>query len=175
MISLIFFIPFQYGGILQYSNVTIIWLFLTLVAITTTAFCFLLSVFFSKAKLAAACGGIVYFLTYMPYVFISIREGGAHINISAAWKMFASLLSTTAFGLGARYFALFEQNGSGVQWSNVASSPVRHCNLFKCISFYLSWYCSRVSKLQACPPSYLIVRSLTSTYVSSESQSVSTG
>lgn len=69
----------------------------------------------------------------MPYVFISIQEGGSnHMNIEANFKIMASLFSTTAFGLGARYFALFEQNGVGVQWSNIATSPV-------CILFFWCW------------------------------------
>ena len=109
---------------MTYSDPVVIWLFLTLSSIATTLFCFLMSVFFSKAKLAAACGGIIYFLTYMPYVFISIREG-AHVNVASGWKSFASLFSTTAFGLGARYFALYEQDGKGLQWENIAQSPVR--------------------------------------------------
>ena len=119
------FLFFQVGEILKFSNWFIIFVFLSLAAIATTNFCFLISIFFSKAKLAAACGGIIYFVTYMPYVFISIQEGGSnHMYIDSSYKTIASLFSTTAFGLGARYFALFEQNGAGVQWDNIATSPV---------------------------------------------------
>eukprot|EP00794_Sanderia_malayensis_P015936 gene15936-17537_t len=123
VIVLLMTITLKYGGILKYSNPVIVWLFLTLSSIATTLFCFLLSVFFSKAKLAAACGGIIYFLTYMPYVFISIREG-AHVKVASTWKSLASLFSTTAFGLGARYFALYEQDGKGLQWKDVSQSPL---------------------------------------------------
>ena len=80
--------------------------------------------FFSKAKLAAACGGIIYFLTYMPFVFISIREDAAKVRLSGVVKNFASLFSTTAFGLASRYFALYEEQSIGVQWSNIGKSPV---------------------------------------------------
>jgi len=123
VIVMLMTIILKYGGILKYSNPVVVWLFLTLSSIATTLFCFLISVFFSKAKLAAACGGIIYFLTFMPYVLISIREG-AHVKVDSAWKSFASLFSTTAFGLGARYFALYEQDGKGLQWDNVADSPL---------------------------------------------------
>jgi len=34
------------------------------------------------------------------------------------------VLSTTAFGLGAKYFAFYEIEGVGVQWNNMAVSPV---------------------------------------------------
>ena len=44
-------------------------------------------------------------------------------------KMVASLLSTSAFGLGARYFALYEEEGVGMQWSNIGTSPVS-CFIF---------------------------------------------
>lgn len=37
---------------------------------------------------------------------------------------FQSLLSTTGFGLGAKYFAFYEIEGVGVQWNNIAISPV---------------------------------------------------
>lgn len=93
-------------------------------AVVTIVFCFLISVFFSKAKLASACGGIIYFLTYLPYVFISIREEAGNVNVPGKEKMAASLLSTSAFGLGARYFAIYEEEGVGVQWSNLGKSPV---------------------------------------------------
>lgn len=109
---------------LYYSDPLVVWLFLMVFAVVTIVFCFLISVFFSKAKLAAACGGIIYFLTYLPYVFISIREEAGRVNVSGKEKMAASLLSTSAFGLGARYFAIYEEEGVGVQWSNLGKSPV---------------------------------------------------
>lgn len=37
---------------------------------------------------------------------------------------FQSLFSTTAFGLGGKYFAFYEETGVGVQWSNIYISPV---------------------------------------------------
>ena len=116
---------------LYYSDPLVVWLFLMVFAVVTIVFCFLISVFFSKAKLAAACGGIIYFLTYLPYVFISIREEAGRVNVSGKEKMAASLLSTSAFGLGARYFAIYEEEGVGVQWSNLGKSPV-------CIHFIYS-------------------------------------
>ena len=35
--------------------------------VATITFCFTISVFFSKAKLAAAAGGLIYFTFYLPY------------------------------------------------------------------------------------------------------------
>lgn len=87
-----------------------------------------MSVVYSKAKLAAACAGIIYFLTYVPYMYIAVREEAAHNNIPAWLKSLASLLSTTAFGLGAKYFAFYEEVGVGVQWANLNISPLEDDN-----------------------------------------------
>uniref|UniRef100_A0A803T1K2 ATP-binding cassette sub-family A member 2 n=1 Tax=Anolis carolinensis TaxID=28377 RepID=A0A803T1K2_ANOCA len=114
----------KYGKVLMHSDVFIIWLFLAIYAVATIMFCFLISVLYSKAKLASACGGIIYFLSYVPYMYVAIREEVAHDKITAFEKCIASLMSTTAFGLGAKYFALYEVAGVGIQWRTLSQSPV---------------------------------------------------
>ncbi|PRD32326.1 UNVERIFIED_CONTAM: ATP-binding cassette sub-family A member 2 [Trichonephila clavipes] len=130
----------KYGLVLTYSNPLLIFLMLEIFVVANIAFSFLVSVVYSKAKLAAACAGIIYFLTYVPYMYIAVREEAAHDHIPVWLKSLAldtyiyqliinfilpqSLLSTTAFGLGAKYFAFYEEVGVGVQWSNIAISPV---------------------------------------------------
>ncbi|XP_064420182.1 ATP-binding cassette sub-family A member 2 [Latimeria chalumnae] len=114
----------KYGKVLMHSDPFIIWLFLTIYAIATIMFCFLVSVLYSKAKLASACGGIIYFLSYVPYMYVAIREEVAHDKITAFEKCIASLMSTTAFGLGSKYFALYEVAGVGIQWHTFSQSPV---------------------------------------------------
>ncbi|XP_069922922.1 ATP-binding cassette sub-family A member 2 isoform X4 [Oryctolagus cuniculus] len=114
----------KYGQVLLHSHVLIIWLFLAVYAVATIMFCFLVSVLYSKAKLASACGGIIYFLSYVPYMYVAIREEVAHDKITAFEKCIASLMSTTAFGLGSKYFALYEVAGVGIQWHTFSQSPV---------------------------------------------------
>nr|XP_027821886.1 ATP-binding cassette sub-family A member 2 isoform X3 [Ovis aries] len=114
----------KYGQVLAHSHVLIIWLFLAVYAVATIMFCFLVSVLYSKAKLASACGGIIYFLSYVPYMYVAIREEVAHDKITAFEKCIASLMSTTAFGLGSKYFALYEVAGVGIQWHTFSQSPV---------------------------------------------------
>ncbi|GCB61728.1 hypothetical protein scyTo_0007097, partial [Scyliorhinus torazame] len=114
----------KYGKVLMHSDPFIIWLFLTIYGIATIMFCFLISVVYSKAKLASACGGIIYFLSYVPYMYVAIREEVAHDRITAFEKCIASLMSTTAFGLGSKYFALYEVSGVGIQWHTLNQSPV---------------------------------------------------
>uniref|UniRef100_A0A2K6RTV5 ATP binding cassette subfamily A member 2 n=1 Tax=Rhinopithecus roxellana TaxID=61622 RepID=A0A2K6RTV5_RHIRO len=112
----------KYGQVLMHSHVVIIWLFLAVYAVATIIF--LVSVLYSKAKLASACGGIIYFLSYVPYMYVAIREEVAHDKITAFEKCIASLMSTTAFGLGSKYFALYEVAGVGIQWHTFSQSPV---------------------------------------------------
>ena len=66
-----------------------------------------------------------------------------------------SLFSTTAFGLGAKYFAFYEIEGVGVQWNNIYITPVEsdQYNLFMVLLmmvldtmlyFVLTWYIENV-------------------------------
>ncbi|KAG1677983.1 ATP-binding cassette sub-family A member 2 [Nymphon striatum] len=114
----------KFGKVLTYSNAYLIFLTLEVFAIATITFSFLISVLYSKAKIAAASAGIIYFLTYVPYMYVAVREEAAHDHILSWLKFLTSLLSTSAFGLGAKYFAYYEIVGVGVQWSNLAISPV---------------------------------------------------
>jgi len=55
----------------------------------------MVSVCYSKAKVAAACAGIVYFLSYVPYMYVAIREEAAGDRISAVVK---SLVVSNLYG-----------------------------------------------------------------------------
>lgn len=59
---------FQYGKVLQYSDPSVIFVFLLVFCVATITQSFFISVFFSKANLAAACGGLIYFLLYLPHI-----------------------------------------------------------------------------------------------------------
>ncbi|KAJ7308251.1 hypothetical protein JRQ81_008776 [Phrynocephalus forsythii] len=108
------------GDILPYSDPAVVFLFLATFAVATISQCFLISTFFSRANLASACGGIIYFSFYLPYVLcVAWRD-----HITFPLQIFVSLLSPVAFGFGCEYFSLFEEQGVGVQWHNVNASPV---------------------------------------------------
>ncbi|XP_030224037.1 phospholipid-transporting ATPase ABCA1b [Gadus morhua] len=108
------------GNLLPYSDPGVVFLFLGSFAVVTIMQCFLISTVFARANLAAACGGIIYFTLYLPYVLCVAWQD--HIGFGA--KVFASLLSPVAFGFGCEYFALFEEQGVGIQWSNLVASPL---------------------------------------------------
>lgn len=109
------------GNLLPYSDPGVIYLFLSSFAVVTIMQCFLISTLFSRANLAAACGGIIYFTLYLPYVLCVAWQN--YVGFGA--KVVVSLLSPVAFGFGCEYFALFEEQGVGIQWSNLLSSPMQ--------------------------------------------------
>ena len=111
----------KFGDVLAKSNIfVIIFLFFSYV-IPTITFCFLISVFFSKANLASAVAGIVFFVLYLPYVLYLAWDEQIDSN---GPKYLLCLSSNVAFGFACTYFAFFEQQGTGVQWSNLGDSPV---------------------------------------------------
>uniref|UniRef100_A0A3Q3W1K1 P-type phospholipid transporter n=1 Tax=Mola mola TaxID=94237 RepID=A0A3Q3W1K1_MOLML len=110
------------GNLLPYSDPGVVFLFLGSYAVVTIMQCFLLSTVFARANLAAACGGIVYFTLYLPYVLCVAWQD--YIGFEAKVITLQSLLSPVAFGFGCEYFALFEEQGVGIQWKNLVSSPL---------------------------------------------------
>ncbi|KAF6716400.1 Retinal-specific ATP-binding cassette transporter [Oryzias melastigma] len=108
------------GRVLNYSNPVILFLFLLTFTTATIMQCFLLSVFFNQANLAAACCGIVYFTLYLPHVFCIAWQD----RITKDMKILLSLLSQVAFGFGTEYLSRYEEQGMGLQWDNIQTSPL---------------------------------------------------
>ncbi|XP_053321852.1 phospholipid-transporting ATPase ABCA1 isoform X2 [Spea bombifrons] len=108
------------GNLLPYSDPSVVFVFLSVFAVVTISQCFLISTIFSRANLAAACGGIIYFTLYLPYVLCVAWQD----YVGFPLKIFASFLSPVAFGFGCEFFALFEEQGVGAQWDNLLESPL---------------------------------------------------
>ncbi|MEQ2170671.1 Retinal-specific ATP-binding cassette transporter [Goodea atripinnis] len=108
------------GRVLNYSNPVILFLFLLSFTTATIMQCFLLSVFFNQANLAAACCGIIYFTLYLPHIFCFAWQD----RITKDMKIMASLLSQVAFGFGTEYLSRYEEQGMGLQWDNIQTSPL---------------------------------------------------
>ncbi|XP_048589175.1 phospholipid-transporting ATPase ABCA1-like isoform X2 [Nematostella vectensis] len=121
LITIIFLvITLKAGRILQHSDPFIIFLFLVVFMFATIMMCFLISVFFSRANVSAACGGIIFFVTYLPYTMVRWFEAFMNSSQIAA----ACLSSTTAFGVACNYLARYEEQGVGAQWNNLYASPI---------------------------------------------------
>uniref|UniRef100_A0A3B4ZGQ4 P-type phospholipid transporter n=1 Tax=Stegastes partitus TaxID=144197 RepID=A0A3B4ZGQ4_9TELE len=108
------------GKVLNYSNPILVFFFLLTFTVATILQCFLMSVFFSKANLAAACSGIIYFTLYLPHILCVAWQD----RITKNMKMAASLLSPVAFGFGTEYLSRYEEQGVGLQWDTIQTSPL---------------------------------------------------
>uniref|UniRef100_A0A8C4IQ72 P-type phospholipid transporter n=1 Tax=Dicentrarchus labrax TaxID=13489 RepID=A0A8C4IQ72_DICLA len=108
------------GKVLNYSNPILVFLFLLTFTVTTIMQCFLMSVFFNKANLAAACSGIIYFTLYLPHILCFAWQD----RITTNMKLAVSLLSPVAFGFGTEYLSRYEEQGLGLQWDNIQTSPL---------------------------------------------------
>ncbi|XP_029935000.1 retinal-specific phospholipid-transporting ATPase ABCA4a isoform X2 [Myripristis murdjan] len=108
------------GRVLNYSNPIILFFFLLSFTTATIMQCFLLSVFFNKANLAAACCGIIYFTLYLPHILCFAWQD----RITKDMKILVSLLSQVAFGFGTEYLSRYEEQGLGLQWDNIQTSPL---------------------------------------------------
>ncbi|KAK1175667.1 phospholipid-transporting ATPase ABCA1-like [Acipenser oxyrinchus oxyrinchus] len=124
------------GNLLPYSDPSVVFVFLATFAVVTIMQCFLISTIFSRANLAAACGGIIYFTLYLPYVLCVAWQDYVGFTV----KVIASLLSPVAFGFGCEYFALFEEQGVGIQWNNLLSSPIEDDNYNLTTSIYIMFF-----------------------------------
>uniref|UniRef100_A0ABM5G8V5 Retinal-specific phospholipid-transporting ATPase ABCA4 n=1 Tax=Pogona vitticeps TaxID=103695 RepID=A0ABM5G8V5_9SAUR len=109
-----------YGKVLHYSNPQLLFLFLLTFTTASIMQCFLLSTIFSKANLAAACSGVIYFTLYLPHIVCFAWQDRLTIKL----KMMASLLSPVAFGFGTEYLSRYEEQGLGLQWNNIWASPL---------------------------------------------------
>uniref|UniRef100_A0A8C8BKV6 P-type phospholipid transporter n=1 Tax=Otus sunia TaxID=257818 RepID=A0A8C8BKV6_9STRI len=108
------------GRVLHYSSPLIFFLFLLTFTTATIMQCFLFSTFFSKANLAAACSGVIYFTLYLPHIVCFVWQDHVTVNL----KILASLLSQVAFGFGTEYLSRYEEQGLGLQWGNISTSPL---------------------------------------------------
>ncbi|XP_065650437.1 ATP-binding cassette sub-family A member 2 isoform X3 [Hydra vulgaris] len=144
-------IVLKFGKILIYSDFSLVVFVMSIFASASIAMAFLISVFFSRANISAACGGIIYFFTYLPYVVTIYFEDGMTFNSLSA----VSLLSTTSFGLGFKYISRWEEQGIGAQWANIFQSPSSNDKFslgwavnFMIIDFFIYslmvWYFSKV-------------------------------
>ncbi|MBZ3879600.1 ATP-binding cassette sub-family A member 3 [Sciurus carolinensis] len=104
-------------AVLSSSDPSLVLAFLLCFAISSISFSFMVSTFFSKANMAAAVGGFLYFFTYIPYFFVAPRYNW----MTLTQKLFSCLLSNVAMAMGAQLIGKFEAKGTGIQWRDLLS------------------------------------------------------
>uniref|UniRef100_A0A667HZH5 ABC transporter domain-containing protein n=1 Tax=Lynx canadensis TaxID=61383 RepID=A0A667HZH5_LYNCA len=102
-------------AVFRNSDPSLIFVFLLSFATATVFFAFMISTFFQKAHVATASGGIIFFLTYLPYLYLTF----SYSQRTHFQKIGFCLLSNVAMALGVRFISIFEIRGTGLQWKNV--------------------------------------------------------
>ncbi|KAK3091888.1 hypothetical protein FSP39_023469 [Pinctada imbricata] len=115
LLTIFLTIPTPQGKVIGKTNPFIVFLFLLLYSIATISFCFTVSVFFSKANSGAAAGGILFFCSYIPYLFLEPR----YAELSMTQKLASCLVSNIAMSYGGLIIGMFEGTGNGIQFSTL--------------------------------------------------------
>ena len=120
MIIITFLSSFQFiketnGRMIDRTHWSVIFVYLIIYSISAIMFCFMVSTFFYRANLAAAAGGIMWFLAYVPYFFIA----NYYDRFTLKQKIMSCLDFQVAMSMGANLIGRFEGQGSGIQWSNI--------------------------------------------------------
>nr|XP_006820206.1 PREDICTED: ATP-binding cassette sub-family A member 2-like [Saccoglossus kowalevskii] len=122
---------FKVGRILIHSDAIILILFLLCFGFSLMCLCYYISAFFQRATMAGLSAILIYLLTYLPYVLVVALEG--QLNF---WQSTLICLSTTtSLCYGCSLLAILEEQGYGIQWSNIDQTPIES----GVITFY--WTC----------------------------------
>lgn len=70
----------------------------------------MISVFFSRPNVASAAAGIVWFISYVPYL--------CTLQFATMWKFIACSFTNSAMAFGFNVIIRLEASGEGLQWSN---------------------------------------------------------
>uniref|UniRef100_A0A0D9R9Z8 ATP binding cassette subfamily A member 12 n=1 Tax=Chlorocebus sabaeus TaxID=60711 RepID=A0A0D9R9Z8_CHLSB len=147
----ILIIILKLGNILPKTNGFILFLYFADYSFSVIAMSYLISVFFNNTNIAALIGSLIYIIAFFPFIVLVTVEN----ELSYVVKVFMSLLSPTAFSYASQYIARYEEQGIGLQWENMYSSPVQDdttsfgwlCCLILAdsfIYFLIAWYVRNV-------------------------------
>ncbi|XP_017768274.1 PREDICTED: ATP-binding cassette sub-family A member 3 [Nicrophorus vespilloides] len=100
------------------SDVFLMFIFLLLYCCSIITLCFSISVFFTKANMAAGIGGVLFFLFLVPFSLLQNH----YEDLSLSEKLLASLMSNSAMAYGFQIICMFESTEEGLQWNNIWSS-----------------------------------------------------
>ncbi|XP_019488478.1 PREDICTED: ATP-binding cassette sub-family A member 12 [Hipposideros armiger] len=147
----ILIIILKFGNILPKTDGFILFLYFSDYSLSVIAMSYLISVFFNNTNIAALIGSLIYIIAFFPFIVLVTVED----ELSYVIKVFMSLLSPTAFSYASQYIARYEEQGIGLQWENMYSSPVQDdttsfgwlCCLILAdsfIYFLIAWYVRNV-------------------------------
>jgi ATP-binding cassette, subfamily A (ABC1), member 3 len=125
-------------NVLKYSNRGLVFLFFWIYGLSLFGLAVFLQSFFSKARVAAITGTLVYFGSS----FVNAAVGDPSVKMGS--KSFATLLTTVGVSLGANNLAQFESSGIGLQANNMMTVyqnySLSSCLIVMVISLFLFFF-----------------------------------
>ncbi|XP_072168711.1 phospholipid-transporting ATPase ABCA3-like [Diadema setosum] len=107
----------QVGSIFPNTNTGVLFIYLLLWMIATISWSFLVSCFFSRARLGLIFGMVLWFISYLPMFFLNYDTS------SSTTKTAVCLLSNTCMGQGVGVLGRFEVKGEGITFATLTESP----------------------------------------------------
>jgi ATP-binding cassette, subfamily A (ABC1), member 3 len=135
------------GNMFRASGFVAPFLLFFLFGISSVAFIVFVSVFFTKAKMATTVGVLLFLGLYFVYT------GTESDDIDFSLKLASALASPTAFSLGIKQVAVFEDQGVGIQLGSTSGLLVRNWTFDASIAMmafdtvlymFLAWYADEV-------------------------------
>uniref|UniRef100_A0A182WCA7 ABC transporter domain-containing protein n=1 Tax=Anopheles minimus TaxID=112268 RepID=A0A182WCA7_9DIPT len=115
LITILLCVPFSSAAIFENSDWTLIWFFFFIYSITTICFCFMISVFFSKANTAAGIAGLLWFVSQLPF---NVSQQN-YDEMGTGAKIGMCLLSNSGMSLAMFLTVRLEATAAGLRWSNL--------------------------------------------------------
>lgn len=107
------------------SNWFALWVFLFVYSIAMTTYCFSSSVLFHQSNTAAAVSGLMWFISYMPYIFLTLGP----VQMPLIVQLIACMSPNVAMAFGCLTIVDLERNLKGLQWSNFWGHSAADSNL----------------------------------------------
>ena len=151
VVVVIISLELRFGEIFANTNFFIIFIWLMLYVCYMISLSFLVSTFFTSARLGLLVSFLVWFLSFIPYFFLFTRYN----DLPLYAKLLSCLLGNTCLSLSVNIFSSRELQNIGVQWDNIASptSAEDDFNVLlvfamlafvSVVQFLLTWYLDEV-------------------------------
>ncbi|GFS11819.1 ATP-binding cassette sub-family A member 3 [Elysia marginata] len=113
------------GPVLANTDATLFFVFLLCYGFALLTFCFMVSTFVQKANLGAALAGILFFVFYVAWSYVSPK----YQTMAKTSKLAFGLLFNCAMAMGAHVIGIYEGTGEGAKWNNFHKPGVVDDNL----------------------------------------------
>ncbi|CAH4032669.1 unnamed protein product [Pieris brassicae] len=128
LMVILFKIPFnatidgERYSVFTYTPWSVLLFFMVLFVMASLAFCFMVSVFFTRANTAASFMGLMWFSTYSAYFLTQML----YEDVSLHTKFLLSLISNAAMGFVLQMLIICEGTSQGLQWTEIFSPVAYH-------------------------------------------------